>query len=384
MTVRNDQTFDFFKRLLAVAGFVTAIAGAVEVIFPSLPARFIAPVVAVIGGAGLTAYLAQRSRWQISEIIGIWAIIGVLLLTIYLLPTTVQGTVIRPDGMPASGVDVTLIDANGVDHTDLTDADGGYVIRGVPDGEYTLTSEGQILYRGVILGRLQRVISLYTVEAGSVAVGIAGPEPTLAAMQAPTSEPPTLETPAPEPSTAPADPAPTLNIQPTAQSGCNDPIVCTIFPVADASGAAEFNWYHEPGELIYEHTAECAYGDDPSGVRIRYGFTGEGNGGWGIHWSQTEARYYDASAYNLLQFRVKGAQGGERFDLGLKDDTGEVKITVNADADPAVIPAEWIQISIPLADFASIDLSAIENMSFGFSRIHGAGEVCIDEIEFAR
>lgn len=379
MSTRNEQALDFFKRLLAVAGFVTAIAGALEVIFPDLPARFVPPIIAIVGGVGLTAFLALRSGWQISEVFGIWAIVLVLLLALYMLPNTVQGTIINTEGVPVGGVEVTIINANKMDASTPTDDNGRYVFTGVPEGDYTIKVGDQILYQGEILGRLERVITVFTVQAGSVALAIPEPPPTLEAMQGAAAEPTAPAQPA-----ATAGPTPTLNIQRTAQSGCLDPLVCTLFPQADGGGAVEFNWYHEPGELVYEHTSACAYGDDQEGLRIRYAFTGAGNGGWGVHWSLSEARFYDASAFTMLQFQVKGAQGGERFDLGIKDDTGEVKITVNADGDPAVIPAEWIQMTVPLADFASINLSAIENVSFGFSRIHGTGEVCIDEIEFVK
>lgn len=42
--------------------------------------------------------------------------------------------------------------------------------------------------------------------------------------------------------------------------------------------------------------------------------------------------------------------------------------------------------AVPLSTFAdgggAVDITAIENISLGFSGAHGAGDICIDEIGF--
>jgi hypothetical protein len=82
---------------------------------------------------------------------------------------------------------------------------------------------------------------------------------------------------------------------------------------------------------------------------------------------------------------VKGISGGEKFQIGLKDFTSK-EILVQSERYILVSSNDWRPVRIPLSDFADdegpVDLKAINNMSIGFSTVHGSGTICIDEIAF--
>ena len=113
-----------------------------------------------------------------------------------------------------------------------------------------------------------------------------------------------------------------------------------------------------------------------------FAFIENGNGGWGVEWSQARSRSIDIRPYGSLSFWVKGtAPNG--FQIGLKD-TGEHEVKVEAKIYVQVSPNAWHEVRVPLSAFANggVDLAALRNLNFGFNRDHGAGTICIDDIAF--
>ena len=93
-------------------------------------------------------------------------------------------------------------------------------------------------------------------------------------------------------------------------------------------------------------------------------------------------RICDATTSESLSFWVRGENGGERFEVGLKDSTTpsgqEPKIQQTASGD-------WQYVSIPLQGFQDLkkqDLSSLENFSLGFKYDLGNGTIYIDELTF--
>lgn len=109
--------------------------------------------------------------------------------------------------------------------------------------------------------------------------------------------------------------------------------------------------------------------------------SGVQNGGWGVAWDSSEVGSFDASGFARLSLSVKGAAGGETFELGLKD-TADVEEKVPSQEVEDVSTDRWSELSVPLEEFGAVDLSSLENLSFGFNQAHGSGEICIDEIAF--
>ena len=88
---------------------------------------------------------------------------------------------------------------------------------------------------------------------------------------------------------------------------------------------------------------------------------------------------YDASGKTHLTFWVRGANGGENFEVGIKD-------TISAPGTEVKILREatngWKQISIPLSRFSGQDLSTLENISLGFNYEYGSGTIYVADFVF--
>jgi len=129
----------------------------------------------------------------------------------------------------------------------------------------------------------------------------------------------------------------------------------------------------------------CRRETRPLGLRLRWNMTGPGDpsGGWGVQWADPNVNGFDASSFTSLAITVKGASGGERFQVGLKDlNNREVKIESR---EKAVISSSvWRTLRIQLSEFTNVDTAQIANVNLGFNRNHGRGQVCVDEIAFIR
>lgn len=92
------------------------------------------------------------------------------------------------------------------------------------------------------------------------------------------------------------------------------------------------------------------------------------------------------SAYAYVSFLVKGAVGGELFEVGLKDSTyTETKRLITNYLSKGVT-TEWQRATIPLADFANVNVASLDNFSINFTNSIGSGQgtIYLDEIRFIR
>lgn len=155
-----------------------------------------------------------------------------------------------------------------------------------------------------------------------------------------------------------------------------------IFP--QISGGQPFEYVNPPGALSVQ------FAEDPAcrrsgqyGLRIRYGFTGDGFGGWGVQWSQAPGGVFDASRYRTLVFWIKGtAPNG--FQIGLKD-ASEREGKIETIDLVRVRDGEWQKVTVPLSRFAAggpVNVAIVRNINVGFNASHGSGEVCIDDLGF--
>jgi len=88
----------------------------------------------------------------------------------------------------------------------------------------------------------------------------------------------------------------------------------------------------------------------------------------------------DATGSESLSFWVRGENGGEQFEVGIRDSTTE------AGHEPKVkqtAPAEWQQVFTSLQEFQEQDLSSLENFSLGFSYDLGSGTIYVDGFTFS-
>jgi hypothetical protein len=145
-----------------------------------------------------------------------------------------------------------------------------------------------------------------------------------------------------------------------------------------------FNFASEGGVVqdTLAAEADCHRPERPVGLRLNWNMTGNGKpfGGWGVQWDQANPAFIDASAFTRLVVSVKGANGNEIFQVGVKDHAGnEAKIESK---ERLLVAQSWGQLSLLLRDFTAVDKSKIANINIGFNRNHGAGQICIDEISF--
>lgn len=194
---------------------------------------------------------------------------------------------------------------------------------------------------------------------------------------------PPTPTPTPTPTAAPTEtpslmPTPTSTFTPTPVSPLTE-----IFPQSESYGEA-FYWAANVGELTYRYVESegCRY-TGMFGLQLTYAMSGEGNGGWGVHWANASSGGFDASEFSALVFWVKGTSGGETFQIGLKDTSGN-EFKVDSQTFVVISASEWRLVIAPLSEFRDegVNTTSVENVSFGFHAAHGSGTICIDDIAF--
>lgn len=114
------------------------------------------------------------------------------------------------------------------------------------------------------------------------------------------------------------------------------------------------------------------------GLKIEYDMPGESWGSYNINspdFNVTQATY--------LQFWVKGAEGGERFEFVLWSDC-EGGFPNRPPSAEISVSETWKLKRIPLEDFTSyVDLSSLCRLSIGFNDgMHPGGTIYLDEIAF--
>jgi len=80
---------------------------------------------------------------------------------------------------------------------------------------------------------------------------------------------------------------------------------------------------------------------------------------------------------------VKGADGGERFQIGLKD-LGGTEVKIESREKAVVNKSDWKMLRIQLSEFSGVDTARVANVNIGFNRNHGRGRICVDEIAFVQ
>ncbi len=108
----------------------------------------------------------------------------------------------------------------------------------------------------------------------------------------------------------------------------------------------------------------------------------QSSAGWGISLNGFDAAKLGATT---LVFWVRGSQGGETFEVGLKDTSGradaEKKVQIS-DYINGQVTTEWQKVEIPLSRFSGVDTSTLDNVNFGFNFSHGRGTIFVDILAF--
>ena len=114
------------------------------------------------------------------------------------------------------------------------------------------------------------------------------------------------------------------------------------------------------------------------GLKIEYTMP---SGTWGSY--NINLPHCDISQASSLQFWVKGAQGGEKFEFVLWSDC-QGPFPGRPSSAEISVSQTWELMNIPLKDFESFaDLSSLCRLSIGFNdAMHSGGTIYLDEIVF--
>ena len=158
------------------------------------------------------------------------------------------------------------------------------------------------------------------------------------------------------------------------------PIIMDNFnDMTDENGLGGSLWTSTGGGATMDtaYDQENAYGDTGAGYRISYsGVTGTA---WAA--SGTDLMWLDASEYDTLSLRIKGAKGGEEPNVYLSD--GFIRKFVNIE-DYVPITASWQKVDIPLKDFAvqGVNITSLSYFQVVFEWEEMNGTIYLDDIQF--
>ncbi len=194
------------------------------------------------------------------------------------------------------------------------------------------------------------------------------------------------------PSSAPVSPVPSAPVPP-ALAGKPDRILVDDFETGQTQGifgerknrldAFQGTWARRPSYTVITKVLDTRPGSVGYALRLEYNKAG----GW-CGW-YTLLNGIDVSKHNALTFWVKGEQGGERFDIGLADDSMQ-DLEIDAVYLGPIngflaegVKTEWRQVKIPLQGLRSeLNLKRMGSLVLWF-RYEGGGAIQIDDVAFA-
>ncbi|MBZ0275571.1 MAG: carboxypeptidase-like regulatory domain-containing protein, partial [Anaerolineae bacterium] len=171
----EDQKNQIENRITPIATVIGLMTGIFSILQVILPTGVITPTVAAVAvGLILATSLVWSGKWQWQTATITLASMASILLFIQLIvsqPASVIGYTIRADGTPISGLAIVLTNANGIDQRAISDQGGRFEFRSVPDGRYSITTNGRLLYTGEVPTGWQRIFNP-SVNAGSLPIDL--------------------------------------------------------------------------------------------------------------------------------------------------------------------------------------------------------------------
>lgn len=183
---------------------------------------------------------------------------------------------------------------------------------------------------------------------------------------------------------SPMTPIPTPTSSPGSPPLDRAPLAA-LFPQGAESGGRAFFFINNGGLLqdSYSVQATCHRLSRSVGLQLKWNMSaaGEPSGGWGVQWDDSATGSFNASQFTSLTLSIRGTQGGETFQVGLRDRSGREEKVESKDR-MVTTGQDWSQLEIRLADFSGVDSADVTNVNIGFNGDHGAGRICVDEIAF--
>jgi len=104
--------------------------------------------------------------------------------------------------------------------------------------------------------------------------------------------------------------------------------------------------------------------------------------------NQIDGEFFDLTPYKEVRFWVRGAKGGEAFEVGMADRSwltigDSVKAGMENKFLPKGVTPSWQEVVIPLSDFGKLDWSQMGSFVINFYK-QGKGTLFLDNLRFVR
>ncbi len=143
-----------------------------------------------------------------------------------------------------------------------------------------------------------------------------------------------------------------------------------------------------PSVCAFSRVTEPHVGPHGRSLRLDYDKQTTGWCGYYTLLNQIDGAYFDLSAFKSVQFWVRGAKGGETFEIGMADKSwltigDSVKAGPIEKYLPKRVTTKWQEVVIPLSDFGKLVWSEMGSFVINFPT-PGKGTVFLDDLRFVR
>ena len=143
-----------------------------------------------------------------------------------------------------------------------------------------------------------------------------------------------------------------------------------------------------PSVCVHTRVPEARHGPMGRGLKLDYRKEAGGWCGYYTLLNQIDGEYFDATPYKAVSFMVRGARGGESFEIGMADKNWQtIGDSVKAGAVEKYLPqgvtTRWQEVVIPLTDFGKLDFPQMGSLVINFHK-QGHGVVHLDDVMLIR
>ena len=143
-----------------------------------------------------------------------------------------------------------------------------------------------------------------------------------------------------------------------------------------------------PSLCLFGRVPDPRVGDQGRSLRLDFDKRTTGWCGYYTLLNQIDGAYYDLTPYKGVAFWVRGAKGGEMFEIGMADKSWlTIGDSVKAGSIEKYLPdgvtTQWQQVVIPLSDFGKLDWAQMGSFVINFHR-PGKGTLFVDDLRFIR
>ncbi len=141
-----------------------------------------------------------------------------------------------------------------------------------------------------------------------------------------------------------------------------------------------------PSFCKYTLDEKIFYAEKGYSLKLEYEKKDKGWCGYCSNMNETNNGYYNLCDFIKVSFKVKGAKGGEDFEIGLADRNGQLSSNFSNSGSinkylKHGVKTTWQEAVIPISDFENIDLTEMGSFIISFTGKQ-KGTIWIDELKF--